>query len=740
VAGSSLHLFTTYNEPECEWRKPLPSPALVARLSYDSAYIASIGQHDRLVKVWRRLTYDSNEGRFDFSYLRHPQIVVNLRWRQPYHVDQSVDNVLYTFCADNKVRVWTGSDGHGAQLLHLWAQIDLAASTGDALFKQPTTSQPARWSFVVDGRDFSAATEKAVETRDGADVALSRLVAIATKTPEVCVTFDSTGFMSAWALENVGCKSHSSPNIFNIAQAKSRDFDQLRSVSSGELGVHTEIHCYCDRQTGLLHFLVHFFDGKVEVYTAGVADLFDPSINDKRLGLACVWSGHSSSVRKIVRNFSGRAVVSRTADGESMVWRHHLYSQNTRLSRQSVIPEAGHIHRICVLRKGRFVVFLRHESISLWDCRQSRAVLMARRGYTLAGKPLCLVILPRQRVDDYARAHIATVTSEQKGMVWQVDLPQYAQQTSGAIPNGHIEASIREFCKFELEKAEGLSYMLPVDPAGASPTVAGFLDVFARDVAISYTHSGQIAFWTARVDQEQGQVGWLLTSSVETGLINPALVSGSTLKKAALVNSTRSQVTIWDVGGARLEYAGDFEAHNMIQDLDWTSTPDSQSILAVGFQYRVILLSQMRFDYLNQGPAWASIREISIREFTPHPIGDSTWLGDGHLVIGAGNQLFVHDRSVDLSDAHATGFRLPHAKDGTGDLFDVVQRFNGPLPVFHPQFLSQCILVGKTDLVRRIMVSMHRALKFLVEGEVLDDYLDLDLEEFYISGVSETRS
>jgi hypothetical protein len=263
--------------------------------------------------------------------------------------------------------------------------------------------------------------------------------------------------------------------------------------------------------------------------------------------------------------------------------------------------------------------------------------------------------------------------------------------------------------------------------------VSGFLDVFARDVAISYTHSGRVEFWTARVGHAANSVEWLSTSSMETGVSNPALVSGSTRKTAALVDAARSTLTIWDIRGARLEYTQEFENSHTIRDLDWTSTPDMQSILAVGFPHRVLLLSQMRFDYLNQGPAWAAIREISIRDRTPHPIGDSVWLGDGHLVIGAGNQLFVQDRQFDAASSLVTSLRLPQRRSGERhwDLFDVVQRLNGPLPVFHPQFLSQCILAGKIVLVHAILMALNRTLRFWVEGDAVDDYLGLELEDFY---------
>lgn len=735
LARSSLELYDTSSTPTCLWRKPLANPVKLAPLSYDSAYIASVGYYDSLVKVWRRLSYGADDVCFDFIYLRHPQPVTTLQWRRPYHVDQTIDNVLYTFCADNILRIWTGSDSHGQQHVQLWGTVDLVASVQDVSIQSMATT--LRWSWIMHGRDFSTAVEQAVlkaESRaEKEDPALQHLIATANRSPEVCVVLDGRGQMSAWGLENVGSKSHTPGKVFNIAHVKSPDFDFLQGADPNDLP-HVEIQSYCNKADGYLHILIHYFDGKVEVYQSNIARLIDVNPKVRHLSLRSIWAGHSAPVRKIVRNFSGRAVVSRTAEGESIVWKHALNSKQPTLSRQSVIPQVGHIHRICVLRKGRFVVFLQHETIVLWDCRRAVPVTIAESSYEVPGKPLCLLILPRQRVEDYTTAHIATITSEKRGVVWEVKLPLYAPDNGVlVVTNGHEKASIREFFRFDLADAGDLQYVLPVDPAGSASLISGFLDVFARDVAVSYTHSGRVEFWTARVDESQSQsrVEWLSTCSMETGVSNPALASGSTMKKAALVNSTRTAVTIWDIRGARLEYSQDYESHNTIQDLDWTSTPDSQSVLAVGFPFRVILLSQMRFDYLNKGPAWAPIREINIRDLTPHPIGDSAWLGDGNLVIGAGNQLFAYDRHFDVSSSLVTTLRLPHRKDGMWDLFEVVQRLNGPLPVFHPQFLSQCMLSGKLHLVHSILMALHKTLKYWVEGESIDDYLGIDTENFY---------
>lgn len=692
------------------------------------------------MKVWRRLSYGADEVCFDFIYLRHPKPVTSLQWRRPYHVDQTIDNVLYTFCADNILRIWTGSDSHGQQHVQLWGTIDLAAAIQDNAVRSMAST--LRWAWIMHGRDFSAAIEQAVleSPAETEDAALQHLIAVANRSPEVCVVLNGRGQMSAWGLENVGSKAQTPGKVFNITHAKCPDFDFMEGNDSSS-SPHVVIQSYCNKPDRDLYILMHYFNGKVEVHQTNIARFIDVDPKVRHLSLRHVWAGHSAPIGKIVRNFSGRAVVSRTGGGESILWKHGLNSKQPTLSRQAVIPQQGHIHRIGVLRKGRFVVLLQHETLVLWDCRQAEPVLLAESKYQVSGKPLCLLILPRQRIEDYTTAHIATISSEKHGVVWEVKLPSYLPDDGvPAVTNGHQGASIREFFRFDLADAGDLAYVLPVDPAGSSSLISGFLDVFAQDVAISYTHSGRVEFWTARVDESRSRVEWLSTSSMETGVSNPALVSGSTMKKAALVNSTRTGVTIWDIRGAQLEYSQDYESQNAIQDLDWTSTPDKQSILAVGFPFRVMLLSQMRFDYLNKGPAWAPIREIDIRHLTPHPIGDSTWLGDGNLVIGAGNQLFAYDRRFDVSSSLVTTLRLPHRKEGLWDLFDVVQRLNGPLPVFHPQFLSQCILSGKIHLVHSILLALHNTLKYWVEGESIDDYLGINPENFYVGADVSSRS
>jgi len=135
---------------------------------------------------------------------------------------------------------------------------------------------------------------------------------------------------------------------------------------------------------------------------------------------------------------------------------------------------------------------------------------------------------------------------------------------------------------------------------------------------------------------------------------------------------------------------------------------------------------------VNERPAWARIKEILIRDLTPHPIGDSVWFTSGSLVIAAGNQMFVASNTIDLQKDLAPELQtsVPHSR--ASHLYELVRRMNGPLPVFHPQFISQCVLAGKTDMAHRILVNLNKTLKFYTEGEELDALQGLGVEDFLV--------
>jgi len=80
---------------------------------------------------------------------------------------------------------------------------------------------------------------------------------------------------------------------------------------------------------------------------------------------------------------------------------------------------------------------------------------------------------------------------------------------------------------------------------------------------------------------------------------------------------------------------------------------------------------------------------------TDYKISDSVWLDQGSLAVAAGAQLFVFDKNLKNLDIRGK-LHLDAHNYPLDNIFDVCLRLNGPLPVYHPQFLQQAILAGKS--------------------------------------------
>jgi WD40 repeat protein len=705
VASDKLSLLSTKDQSTC-WTRSLPSRVSHAAFSPSASLLATLSQHDRLVKIWRRLSFES--ATFDYAYLAHPDLVTHVEWQS----NASDEDVLYTICLDGRLRVWKRQQTH---VLGLYAELDLMTAV------RPLVPSNRRYACIIPSSVFSKAANHILgnPVLSAERHSVEYMKEIGNKHPDIVVVTDDQGHMSAWGLENVGCKRRSSvataehADFFHATHVEKLFFDFAKHAAAHEDNARI-INVQLAENSGDLVFLLHHFDGRIQWYQGRVHHVFDPSPRTQRMPLLATWTGHSSRIKKLIRTANGVAVISRTEADEGIVWRHHANS----LVRKSKTKLSQHIHRTVLLNDGDFVVLLHCDGISLWDARLSNAKQVGRCSYSVSGKPLCLLLLPTPE-DAGHFSYLATVTSEMHGLVWELDLA-LAQPT------------IEQYCTFQLDRIENMSYFLPVDPAGSSQVISGFLDTFAKDVAISWTSTGLVQTWAANIDRTHKSVTWLNISTTDTGIRTPALGSGTSIRKAALVDKSCSKLTIWDTKSGRLDYEETF-TNQTIQDLDWASTPDNQSILAVGFAHAVFVYTQLRYDYVNERPSWARIKEVTTRHLSPHPIGDSVWLRSGSLVIGAGNQLYLVDNHVSPHKELAQDLQSSISNDTPTLIHDLVRRLNGPLPVYHPQFISQCILAGKMDIVHRILLNLQKSLKFYTEGDDLDTLQGLGIDDFMSS-------
>ncbi|KIY70161.1 hypothetical protein CYLTODRAFT_348194 [Cylindrobasidium torrendii FP15055 ss-10] len=250
---------------------------------------------------------------------------------------------------------------------------------------------------------------------------------------------------------------------------------------------------------------------------------------------------------------------------------------------------------------------------------------------------------------------------------------------------------------------EDIVAVLPVDPMAWGLSHHWV----AHDVLLSVSREGVLAFWIPEdaegaASQEEGSdegVVWTCTGTVKTGKTGIKKARCSSAKKTALVVPVQDgdELTVWDSKESEfasgLEYQ--FVFSEAINDLDWTSTPDMQSILAVGFKHHVELLCQQRSTYFDPGVGWAICWKIDLSGTVPYPISDSIWLADGRLLIGAGYQMYLYGQDV-------------KSVYGGNTLFDYVARQNGPLPDYHPQMLLQCLLWRKVDVVKEAIVRLAK--------------------------------
>ncbi|KAL0580829.1 regulator of (H+)-ATPase in vacuolar membrane [Marasmius crinis-equi] len=228
--------------------------------------------------------------------------------------------------------------------------------------------------------------------------------------------------------------------------------------------------------------------------------------------------------------------------------------------------------------------------------------------------------------------------------------------TGGSAPESPFRLSLRSYSRLPIPFST-TTLMLPVDPMAWVHR-----DLWTEyDALLSISETGELAFWMPEADpptrtyvmkkvvngaSNEQESKWRCTGRVKTGRQSIRKASCSSMKKTALVatSSDGEELTIWDSKESEfasgLEYCRIFS--DTINDLDWTSTPDMQSILAVGFLHHVELICQQRMTYFDEGPGWSTCWKIEIGNFVPYPISDSIWLAGGELLVGAGHQMLLY--------------------------------------------------------------------------------------------------
>ena len=718
LGGSRLVLWfiPDHNPPTVVWNQILAYPAALAYLSPDSGLIASVGRHDRLVKIWRRLSYEEDSTRFDVSYLPHPSTVTNLHWRKPWHQEQSLDNLLYTFCADNHVRAWTASDQHSLMVLQQVGAVDLNASIQPRRLSANSIST-RRYAFIIDSRDFSTATEKAVQNSTGrtGDHALEHLIEIANRSPEICVVLDGLGHMSVWGLENAGYKNKLPASVFHVSHVDGMN------ISVPQLGdaqqEYVQFCIFADGTTpSSLSILLHSFAGDVDWYDTEVTALFDTANRSGRARLITSLAGAGGPVKKIVRNVAGNVIMSIAEDGFASVWQHGVDHSSVPLLRRSTFNVEMNIKDAVVMSRGRYAVILSTCGLELWEIRQVKAKRLAIHRLDVDRLPEQIT---QSRIGS-SRALTSRVIvgyyADHSVEAWEVLLP--ADDPKEA--NGYHEV-IRSLGDVKLRAQNRYQSSVSIcDNMNSGHTSA------------KATEANSLGFtavlWKGRTlemvkPQEQpDSTKPLLTSGalLETNILDPTIIGANGYGKVAVVNADSSSLSIWDAKTDCWEYEHELDGTDTVKCFAWAVSPEGATLLAFCLDYHIVVLGQTRYSYSNTEPAWVDLRHIRIRDFTTHSVSDVCWLRSGDLVVASGIQFFIFEGyATSHHNENAKSLRYARRRTKTDETFAVMGMLNALLPIFHPTTLSLVLSLQGLKAAKQVLGDLNERLKYFSEGDEL---------------------
>ncbi|OAP59438.1 hypothetical protein AYL99_06736 [Fonsecaea erecta] len=724
LGGSRLVLWfiPEHGSPVIVWNQPLAYPTALAYLSPDSGFVASVGQYDRLVKIWRRLSYEVEGTRFDVSYLPHPAAVTNLHWRKPWHEEQNLDNLLYTFCSDNHVRAWTTFDPHALTVLQLVGDINMNASIQPRRLSASSIST-RRYAFIIDSRDFSTVTEKAVQnsTTKTADHALEHLIEIANRSPEICVVLDGLGHMSVWGLENAGYKNRMPPSVFHISHVDGMNIHVPQL--SDPLEDYLQFCIFAGGTTASsLSILLHSFAGDIDWYDSQITHLFDTAVRQDRTALISTLAGHGTPVLRIVRNVVGNVVLSSTDEGHTSIWQHDGTLSTAPLLRRSSFNVSVEIKDAVILSRGRYAAILSSHGLELWDIRQAKAkrlgVWESEGGRLPARITQSRIASERELTSRVIVGYHADGTVE----AWELLLPA---NEPGAT-NGYREM-IRSLGDVQLHAHNRYNALISVcDNMSTNNRPADPREINALGFAAALAKDGTLEMVRSQEEPDSTKPHLVTGALIETNMRRPRAISASGYGKVVVVNDDSTSISIWDAKTGSWEYEHELDGTDTIHTFAWAVSPQGLALVAVCFDYHIVILGQVRYTYGGQEPAWVDLRHIRIRDFTTHSIGALCWLRSGDLVVGAGIQLFIFKGYAGSHhNEDARPLRDLREKTRNNETFAMMAMLNTLVPIFHPTLLTLLTCTEGLKATRDVLYHLHQDLKYFTEGDELSSLLNI---------------
>ncbi|KAH8982607.1 RAVE protein 1 C terminal-domain-containing protein [Lactarius akahatsu] len=619
---------------------------LPVHFSPSLAYVATVSEQAKIIRII--LTTSGRQ----IQAIPHLRPVTSVIWRSTQASSRD-GLVLYTVTSDATLRIFTPVLD-SPQHMQLHATLDISSATASKLPTSPT-DHPASSVFYLN-REIVTQTLTTVLSgaSDKDDAKIRRVQDIRDAGWDMFMQVLPDGSLSIRA------------NIDRRPPTLLKRFTLLQNVPFTFLRAPSHLHVV----PGLTkHTLALVSTTPLSVHMLEPLNFFD-SRSD---GLTLLGRVHDYTtdgeprIKQFVRTPDGTGLaIVRETGGDAWIVRDH----GTSLQRAGKWTTADNV---VVLNGGKFYMMW-GRSFATFSNATYLLTLHTTPELTLSLPPISsLFSLPSRNSAPYEC--IYAITADLAPTIFHI------HAMSGGLP------SLSVISQTALPLPSPVAFILPVDPMGwiSSRDTAGM----ERDVLLSVGRDGELMFWVP----DGNGTGWRRTGRLRTGRTSIRMARCSSAKKTVLIvprADGEEELTIWDSKKSEfssgLEYAKILGSSEHVNDLDWSSTPDNQSILAVGFAYRVEILCQQRMTYFDEGPGWGVIKSIDIENLLPHPISDSIWLAHGTLLIGSGHQMCLYGlpRQLEKRETEEGLFELPSSDVAAVSLWD------------------------KLDLVKEILVHLSR--------------------------------
>jgi WD40 repeat protein len=657
-------------KPLILWSLIQANPVYLVKISQDSTSIASCSQYDKLLKVWNRLSFGENTN-FDLTYLHHTSSISMIRWKFHSHKDLDYTNVLYSLSDDQILRVWSSFNYENSQNIQIWGNLRLK-----------TDEKPVKkFAVIVDDHIVTNCLKANI-----GKLYKDEVIDLQDKRqPDLVLVIDEFANVEVFALGNL---SQNPPKMMTIKSLKKLRFDDDIFTKNPEVINFPEI--VNDPQNDI-SLIVHDLHGTIRNIKIDLNFLLNNS--DAPIGkLTHKLTGHNKSIQRILRTSDGEAMITTSRFEENSIWIPQKLTNQVTLKKKSIVHTPHPILQAVLFEKGDILLTVCGKNLILWD--SSNKIAKQLDVFKLSHKedPLFFSSLPLKQ-HDHLKHYVIAI---------------YGDSTSAFIIN---DTKIQLFAIDELPiDIKDVNLIAPIDPVG---------QIYQNDRPIISIIDSKGILKCFASEIQDGRIKWILRNNLDSQICDSSYIRGSSISKFAIVDHSKLKLTIWDLNRNVLEYEETFTS--AIRDIDWTSTANKQSILSVGFEDSSLLYTQQRYDYTNNTPTFQVIKKIDIKNFTPHAIGDSIWLKDGTLVIGAGNQMFISDKQLDLINDKFTRKSIGSRNIVTNDIFNLSSVLNGSLPLYHPQFLIQLLFQGRLEITKEILLRLFLKVRELeTKGENID--------------------